>query len=188
MWQWRHNLPTWLSSSVCFDFVLFPLSSLVTGPSFMSISSLVLELRHFLLWEIDQKSGIRNTLVWVFLNIWRLGWVRETYFDTNVSNEMLLNTAKCQGYFSIPVTQVNNGNTRTFCEIYSELKIMTPTSYMPTEWLHVSRMIIQTQNYHVLSLFLIPPFCFGWLLLIILLKHCLKYVRTRFFSDTYFPV
>ena len=35
------------SSSIFFDVVLFLLSSLVTGPSFMSISSLVLELWQF---------------------------------------------------------------------------------------------------------------------------------------------
>ena len=31
-------------------------------------------------------------------NIWRLGQVSGTTFGTHVSNEMLLNTAKCQGY------------------------------------------------------------------------------------------
>ena len=35
---------------------------------------------------------------WVLPNIWRLGWVRDTRFGTNLSNEMLLNAAKCQGY------------------------------------------------------------------------------------------
>ena len=35
---------------------------------------------------------------WVLPNSWRLGWVKDTKFDTNVSNEMLLNTAKCQGH------------------------------------------------------------------------------------------
>ena len=30
--------------------------------------------------------------------MWRLGRVRDTRFGTNVSNEMLLNAAKCQGY------------------------------------------------------------------------------------------
>ena len=31
-------------------------------------------------------------------NIWRLGQVRDNKFGTNVSNKMLLNAAKCQGY------------------------------------------------------------------------------------------
>ena len=41
---------------------------------------------------------IGNTHVWVFPNIWRLGRVMDTKFDMNVSNRMLLNAAKFQGY------------------------------------------------------------------------------------------
>ena len=41
---------------------------------------------------------IRNTPAWVFPNIWRLGWVMDTKFGTNVFNSMLLNAAKFQGY------------------------------------------------------------------------------------------
>ena len=39
-----------------------------------------------------------NNSVWVFPSIWRLGQVMDTKFNTNtiVSNEMLLNAAKCQ--------------------------------------------------------------------------------------------
>ena len=36
--------------------------------------------------------------VCVLPNIWRLGQVTDTKFGTNVSNKMLLNTAKCQNY------------------------------------------------------------------------------------------
>ena len=49
------------SSSIFFDVVLFLLSSLVTGPSFMSISSLVLELWQFSFirdWPEIRKSEI----------------------------------------------------------------------------------------------------------------------------------
>ena len=77
----------------------FLLSSLVTGPSFMPISSLVLELWQFSFikdwWEI-RKSG--DTPVWVLPNIWRLGRVMDTKFGTNVSNRMLLTATKFQGY------------------------------------------------------------------------------------------
>ena len=41
---------------------------------------------------------IGNTPVWVFPNIWRLGQVRDTKFGMNISNKILLNAAKCQGY------------------------------------------------------------------------------------------
>ena len=47
---------------------------------------------------LTKNPEIGNTPVWVLPNIWRLGQVRDTKFGTNVSNEMLLNAAKCQGY------------------------------------------------------------------------------------------
>ena len=47
-----------------------------------------------LAWNPD----LGNTTVWVLRNIWRLAWVRNTKCDTNVSNKMLLNAAKYQGY------------------------------------------------------------------------------------------
>ena len=47
---------------------------------------------------LTRNSEIRNTLFWVLLNIWRLGWVRNTKFGTNVSYKILLNGAKCQCY------------------------------------------------------------------------------------------
>ena len=43
---------------------------------------------------------IGNTTVWVLLNIWRLGQVSDNKFGINVSNKILLNAAKCQGYSS----------------------------------------------------------------------------------------
>ena len=47
---------------------------------------------------LTRNPEIRNTPVWVLPNIWWLGQVRDTKFDADVSNEMLLNAAKCQGY------------------------------------------------------------------------------------------
>ena len=82
-----------------FSVVVFLLSSLVTGPSFISLSLLVLELWQFLSirdWSEIRKSG--NAPVWAFPNIWRLGWIWDFKFGRNVSNEMLLNAAKYQGY------------------------------------------------------------------------------------------
>ena len=46
---------------------------------------------------LTRNPEIRNAPVWVLLKIWRLGWVRDTKFGTDISNEMLLNAAKCQG-------------------------------------------------------------------------------------------
>ena len=47
---------------------------------------------------LTRNPEIGNTHIWVFPNIWRLEWVMDTKFDTNVSNRMLLNDAKFQGY------------------------------------------------------------------------------------------
>ena len=47
---------------------------------------------------LSRNPEFGNTPIRVLSNVWRLGWVRNTKFDTNVSNQMLLNAAKCQGY------------------------------------------------------------------------------------------
>ena len=84
-----------MSSAVLFfDVILFPLSSLVTGQYhhwFWSYDNLLLE-------GIDQKFEYQKHLRLRLPNIWRLEWVRDTKFGTDLSNEMLLNATKCQGY------------------------------------------------------------------------------------------
>ena len=45
---------------------------------------------------LTRNPEIGNTLIWDLLNIWRLGRVMDTKFDTN--NRILLNAAKFQGY------------------------------------------------------------------------------------------
>ena len=47
---------------------------------------------------LTRNPAIGNTPIWVLPNIWRLGRVMDTKFGTGVSNEMLLNAAKWQGY------------------------------------------------------------------------------------------
>ena len=47
---------------------------------------------------LARNPEIRNNPVWLLPNTWRLGWDMDTKFGTNVSNEMLLNAAKSQGY------------------------------------------------------------------------------------------
>ena len=59
-WQWRHNFPTWCDHWFFWPF-LFLFWSLVTGPSFMPILSLVLELWQFSFirdWPEIRKSEI----------------------------------------------------------------------------------------------------------------------------------
>ena len=82
-------------------FLLLVLSSLVTGPCFVSISSLVLTI-----WVIticfykgltrNPKTG--NIFTWVFPNIWKLAQIRHTKLGANVSNKILVNAAKYKGY------------------------------------------------------------------------------------------
>ena len=48
--------------------------------------------------RLTRNLEIGNTPVWVSLNIWRLGHVRDTKFGAIVVNEKLLNAAKFQGY------------------------------------------------------------------------------------------
>ena len=62
-------------------------------------SSLVLELWQLLfVSDLTRTPEIRNTSVWVLSNVWRLWQVRDTKFGANVSNEKLINAAKCQVY------------------------------------------------------------------------------------------
>ena len=63
--------------------------SIITGSGVMAI---------FIYKALIRNPEIENTSIWGLPNIWRLGLVRDTKFGTNVSNEMLLNAAKQQGY------------------------------------------------------------------------------------------
>ena len=52
----------------------------------------------FLYKGLTRNPEIANNPVRVLPNIWRVGRVGGTKFSTNISNEMFLNAAKCQGY------------------------------------------------------------------------------------------
>ena len=95
-WRWRHNLPT-QRNCLFFNVAVFFLSSLVTGPSFMSMSLLDLKLRQFLFRrDLTRRPEIGNTPVWLLSNTWRLGQIRDTKFGLNIFNKKLLNDTKCQ--------------------------------------------------------------------------------------------
>ena len=57
---------------------------------------------------LTRNPEIGNNPVWVLFNIWRMGWVRNTKFGTNVSNEILLNPEKYWDYIFYPFW-VNKG-------------------------------------------------------------------------------
>ena len=94
------QFPNITSSSNLFDVAVFLLSILVTGPSSISISLLVLELGQYIYKGLTRNLEVRNTPVWFLPINWRLGKVRDTKFGTNVFNKMLSNAPKCQGYSS----------------------------------------------------------------------------------------
>ena len=82
-----------------FGYLFVPLSKFSCWSKLlMSISSLVLGLWKNFYKGLTRNLETENTPAWVLPNIWRLGRVRDTIFGTYVSNKMLLNAAKCQGY------------------------------------------------------------------------------------------
>ena len=98
--QWRHNFLTWHHCQIfwrCFvSLIKFSYWSnvhvnIITGSWVMTI---------FFCKRLTGNPQIGNTPVWVLPNMedWRLGQVGDTKFCTNVSNKMLPNAAKCQGY------------------------------------------------------------------------------------------
>ena len=89
---------TWRHCKRFLTWSCFLLWSLGTGLSFMSISSLVLELWQSFYKGLTRNPEIGSITVWILPNILRLGQVMDTIFGVNVSNRILLNTAKFQGY------------------------------------------------------------------------------------------
>ena len=93
------QFPDVTSSPIFFDVIFFLLSSLATGPSFMSISSQILELWQFS--HITDWPEIRK-LVTPPSEFCPMSWdcseLGITKFGANVSNKMWLTAAKCQGY------------------------------------------------------------------------------------------
>ena len=76
-WKWRHNFSTWRHRQ------FFWRCGIITI---------------FFYKGLTRNSEIGNTLVWALPNIWRLGQGMDTKFGTNVSNKILLNAEKFQGY------------------------------------------------------------------------------------------
>ena len=90
-WQRRHRFLT-LFCFFCQVYLLVQVSCQYHHWYFMIII--------FFYKGLTRKPEIGNTAVLVLPNIWRLGQVRDTRFGTDVSNEMVINVAKCQSYSS----------------------------------------------------------------------------------------
>ena len=97
--NWKNNIDVTIfrhdAIVIFYDVAVFPLlsfsysSNMIFGRGVMTI---------FVYKVLTRNPKIGNTPVWVLPNISRLGQVRDTKFGTNVSNKMLLNAAKWQGY------------------------------------------------------------------------------------------
>ena len=61
---------------------------------------------------LTRNPEIGNTPAWFLPNIWRLGQVRDSKFGVNVSNKILMNAAKCQGYSFHRFWVINGKPTR----------------------------------------------------------------------------
>ena len=90
------------SSSIFFFFFWCYFVSLVTCSywskfhvNFINASGVMITFFHK---GLTRNPKIGNSPTWVLPNIWRLGQFRDTKFGTDVSKEMLLNGANCQGY------------------------------------------------------------------------------------------
>ena len=88
------------SSPNFFDVVVFFLLRLVTYFKFNNVNIITGSgvMTIFVYKGLIRNPEIENTHIWILPNIRRLGWVKDTKFGTSVSNEKLLNAAKCQGY------------------------------------------------------------------------------------------
>ena len=109
--------------------------NIMTGSGVMTI---------FVYKRLTRNTEIGNTPFWVLPNIWRLGRARDTKFGKNVSNKLLLNATKCQGYSfyrfwvikgkqrgktTPPPTQIRVKKAKFF-KIYSSVcKIMIPPGF-----------------------------------------------------------
>ena len=92
----------WCVSLVLFSYwSKFHVSCLVTGPSFMSISWLVLELWEFLFIQYWAEIWKWEILPSEIPNLWILVKVRDTEFGTNVSNKKLLNAGQDYRFYRI---------------------------------------------------------------------------------------
>ena len=137
------------SSQIFFDVIFFLLSNLVTDLSFMSISSLVLELWQFSFirdWPEIRKSEIPPLSFSQYLET---GRVRGTKFDTNFSNECywILQNARVTAF---TVSELIRGKQQGVAKITAPSPSHTHTQIRVSVFLFIYSMQweikIQTEN------------------------------------------
>ena len=118
------------SLSDFFDVSVFFLSSLVTDPSFTSISWLVLELWQFLF--VKNWSEVRKSLP----NIWKAEQLRDTKFGTNFPNKTLLNATKCQSYSSYCFWVIKKKTTVKWPPTPNQIRVKWKQTAFKQLWKH----------------------------------------------------
>ena len=97
-WQRCHNFLTWHDIIKFFMFFVSFVKFSYWSKFHVNIITGSEVLTNFFYKGLTRNPEIGNSFIWVLPNIWTLGRVRDTKFGTNVSNKMLLNAGKCQGY------------------------------------------------------------------------------------------
>ena len=77
---------------------------------------------------LSRNPEIINAPAWVLPYIWRLWWVRDTKFRTNVYIEMLLNAAKCRKMLLFIQTKI--ARMEEVSKNYLQLKASTECIYL----------------------------------------------------------
>ena len=93
-WQRRHDFPGWRHRQMLLT-LFFALTNISYCPkchvNIITASGVMIMSIYR---RLTRNLEMANTLVWVLPSIWRLEWVRNIKFGTNVSTKMLLNAAK----------------------------------------------------------------------------------------------
>ena len=97
-WHWRHKLPKWRHRQIFLRCSVSLVNFIYWSKSHVNVINGSRVMIIFFYKGLTINPEIGSNPVWVLPNIWRLRQVRHTEFGTDVSNKMLLNAAKCQGY------------------------------------------------------------------------------------------
>ena len=101
-----------------------------------------------ILWGIKKKSKSQVGPALVLPNIWRLGQVRDTKFGTNVSNKILLNAAKQQGY-SFYYFWVSKGKSISFVALLILISMLVKGTYFyRSHWYVFISYVKKTDNHN----------------------------------------
>ena len=137
-WQWHHNFRTWCHREI----FLFFFSSLVTGPNFMSISSLVLELWQFTFvrdWPEICKSEIPPSEFFLISGDWsklatpnlarsssiKCYWILKNSKVTTFTVSELLRENQHEGEVKLPPLLPTHTHIHKHTHTYTQIRVNT---------------------------------------------------------------